>query len=105
MTLRPKTITDLSLAPVAAEIDQNLQSVRDAGPDEILEAVALGLNTEPSHEREGRAKQILALAVRNVDLHDWAVAISDDSTRLQMGGGSVSLDIGLSANIQHFIDG
>jgi hypothetical protein len=104
MTLRPKTPTDLTLAPVATEIDQNLQLIRDADLGTILESVAVGLNKDPSDTRDGRAEQVLALATRNVDLHGWTLDISDDATRVHMRGGSVTLDIGLSANIRRFID-
>jgi hypothetical protein len=42
----PKTPKDLLLAPVAAEIDFNLQSLRDKSPGEIDEAVAIVLNVD-----------------------------------------------------------
>jgi hypothetical protein len=46
MTLRPKTPRDLLLAPVAAEVDQNLQSLRDKSPAEIGDALGLVLNVD-----------------------------------------------------------
>ena len=105
MTLRPKTPIDLALAPVAAEIDLNLQEVRDEGADKIVDAVAFTLNTSPAPTREGRAEQIRELAIRGVDLHGWAASISDDATRIQLRGGSVSHDVGLSASIRAFVEG
>ncbi len=105
MTLRPKTPTDLTLAPVAAEIDLNLQELRDETRDRIVDAIAFTLNTNPADSRDSRAKQIRELAVRGVDLHGWTAAVSDDSTRLQLRGGSVSLDVGLSASVREFIEG
>jgi hypothetical protein len=105
MTLRPKTPTDLTLAPVAAEIDLNLQELRDEPRDRIVDAIAFTLNTNPADSRDSRAKQIRELAVRGVDLHGWTAAVSDDSTRLQLRGGSVSLDVGLSASVREFIEG
>jgi len=105
MTLKPKRPTDLTLAPVAAEIDLNLQEIRDVPNQKVEEAVALVLNTARAATRDARAHQILEVAIRNVDLHGWAVAVSDDSTRVLLRGGSVSLDVGLSAAIRDYIEG
>jgi len=105
MTLRPKTPIDLALAPVAAEIDLNLQEVRDEGVDAIVDAIAFTLNAGPAQTRDGRANQILELAIRGIDLHGWTAAVSADGARLQLRGGSVSLDVGLSASVLTFIEG
>jgi hypothetical protein len=105
MTLRPKKPTDLTLAPVAAEIDQNLQSLRDLPPKELVDAVTLSVNENPGETRDQRAQQVVETALRNVDLHGWTVAVSDDATRLQLRGGSVSLDVGLSAHMRDYIEG
>src|SRR4051812_28850636 len=105
MTLRPKNPTDLTLAPVAAGIDFNLQEIRDVSVDEIGGAVALALNTGAAETRDGRADQIREVAVRLVDLHGWSAEISADSTRLLLRGGSVPLDVGLSAAIREYIEG
>jgi hypothetical protein len=40
-----------------------------------------------------------------VNLHGWSAEISDDASRLHLSGGSVSLDLGLSAEILRYIDG
>jgi len=104
MTLRPKTPTDLTLAPVAAEIDLNLQGLRDEDVESIADAVAFTLNSSPAESRDGRAKQILELAIRGVDLHGWTVRISEDATRVQLTGGSVRLDVGLSARIRQYVE-
>jgi hypothetical protein len=104
-TLRPKNPTDLTLAPVAAGIDLNLQEIRDVSVDEIGGAVALALNTGPAETRDGRADQIREVAVRLVDLHGWSAEVSGDASRLHLSGGSVSLDLGLSAAIRAFIEG
>jgi hypothetical protein len=104
MTLRPKRPTDLTLAPVAAEIDLNLQELRDAPVETIVELVALTLNTSPAPTREGRATQILEVATRGVDLHGWRAAVSKDATRLELRGGSVALDVALSARIRDYVE-
>ena len=43
-------------------------------------------------------------AVRGVDLHTWHTEITDDSARLRLSGGSVTIDLGLSANIMRYIE-
>ena len=100
----PKTPTDLGLAPVAVGIDTNLQRLRDADPEHLLEEVVLTLNTEPGEHRDARMKQILEIATRGVDMHGWTAAISGDATRLQLRGGSVPLDLGLSERIRGYIE-
>jgi hypothetical protein len=105
MTLRPKTPTDLTLAPVAAAVDLNLQELRDEPPARLVDVVAFTLNTAPADTRDARAKQILEVAIRGVELHGWTAAISADATRVQLRGGSVSLDVGLSAVIRDYIEG
>jgi hypothetical protein len=103
--MRPKVPTDLALAPVAAEIDLNLQSLRDAPVEAIFESIALTLNAgAPGSSPEDRADQVLAVATRDVELHGWQATVSEDATRLHLEGGSVSLDVGLSATIERFIE-
>jgi hypothetical protein len=106
MTLRPKTPIDLALAPVAANLDINLARIRDVPPSEIEFQIALELDRpERSGSVEERMKRVLAVAVRNVDLHGWTPTITDDHCRVRLSGGSLSLDLGLSAEIKHFIEG
>jgi len=100
----PKTPVDLALAPVAAGVDLNLKRLRDADPKSLVEEVVLSLNTEPGRTRDERAKQILEIATRQVDLHGWTASVSDDSTRLQLRGGSVDLDVALSAALRDYVE-
>lgn len=93
------------LAPVAAAVDLNLQSLRDKPPAEIDYLVALELNLDTSGStRTDRTRWVLEAALRNVDLHDWQAEITDDGDRLRLEGGSVTLDLGLSATILHYIE-
>ena len=106
MTVHPKTLTDLTLAPVAAEIDLNLQRVRDlTTADEILGELALELNENEGSTRKERAAQIVKIAVRGVELHGWQAEVTDDASRIHLSGGSVTLDLGLSTALQRYIDG
>lgn len=103
----PKSATDLFLAPVAVEIDRNLERIRDLSPSNVAAELDLELDRpeSPSGDRDERKGRILQVALRNVNLHDWSAAISDDGARLRLEGGSVSLDLGLSASIIRYIDG
>jgi hypothetical protein len=104
MALHPKVPMDLALAPVAAEIDLNLQGLRDLTPDALDLELQLRLDRPPiPNTRDARATLMLRAALRNVELHGWTGSISDDGCRLHLSGGSVSLDLGLSAGIMGYI--
>ncbi len=105
--LHPKSATDLFLAPVAVEIDRNLQRFRDLEPAQIAAELDLELDRpeSPTADRNERGARILQAALRNVNLHDWNAAVSDDGARVHLDGGSVTLDLGLSASIMRYVDG
>jgi hypothetical protein len=107
MPLHPKVPKDLALAPLAAGIDLNLQRLRDKEPSEISYELALELDTDenPLSTPSQRADRVLHVALRDVDLHHWEAEITDDYARLRLTGGSVSLDLGLSASILAYIRG
>ena len=106
MTLRPRNTIDLALAPVAAHLDMNLARLRDVPVEEIDFQIALELDRpERSGTAQERSERLLAVAVRNVELHGWTPSISDDHCRLHLQGGSVHIDLGLSATIMHYIEG
>lgn len=104
MTLRPRQQKDLMLAPVAAGIDLNLQRMRDGAPREVVAELELELDRPAmSRDRDERARLVLRQALRDIDLHGWAASITDDGSRVHLAGGSVSLDVGLSAGITTYI--
>jgi hypothetical protein len=105
--LRPKAPTDLTLAPVAAGIDLNLQRLRDLETaDEIVTELALELNVAGAgRTREERVEQVMRVALRDVDLHGWHADVSEDASRIHLHGGSVTLDVGLSAALERYIAG
>jgi hypothetical protein len=104
MTIHPKRQRDLLLAPVAVEIDLNLQRMREGTPRDVLAELELELDRPAMCSgRDDRAELVLRQALRHVDLHGWKAAITDDGTRVHLHGGSVSLDLGLSASITSYI--
>jgi hypothetical protein len=104
MTIHPKRQKDLMLAPVAAEIDINLQRLRDKTIAEVQAQLGLELNAPATNpERDERAELVLRQALRDVDMHGWTAAITDDGCRVHLEGGSVSIDLGLSGNVTGYI--
>ena len=96
---------DLALAPVAVAIDLNLQGLRDLSLADLHRELGLRLDRPPiPNDRHERSSQVLQAAIRNVDLHGWSGSISDDAARLHLVGGSVTVDLGLSAGIMSYIE-
>ncbi len=93
------------LAPVAVQIDTNLQRLRDRTPVQVEAQLELELD-RPSNppDRDERASLILRQALRDVELHGWRAAITDDGARVHLEGGSVPLDLGLSIGITRYIE-
>jgi hypothetical protein len=105
MAVRPKNQRDLMLAPVAVEIDRNLQRMRDGTPWDVEAELELELDRPAmSLDRDERAELVLRQAIREVDLHGWTASITNDGARLHLDGGSVTLDLGLSRSITGYIE-
>ena len=101
----PKAPRDLMLAPICVEIDGNLERIRDKQPTEIDVQLQLELDRPPMpNTREQRGAHVLHAALRNVELHHWTAEITPDACRLRLSGGSVTLDLGLSATIMRYIE-
>ncbi len=95
----------MTLAPVAAEIDRNLQRIRDKAPADIDYELGLALDRPPMENTpEERADFVLRAALRNVDPHGWQATITADGCRLHLSGGSVTLDLGLGGAVMRYIE-
>ena len=104
MTIHPRRQRDLLLAPVAAGIDLNLQRLRGKSAREIGGTLELELDKPAIQvDRDERTKLVLRQALRDVDMHGWTAAITDDGARVHLDGGSVSLDLGLGETVEHYI--
>ncbi|MGA8338342.1 MAG: hypothetical protein WB761_26660 [Solirubrobacteraceae bacterium] len=104
MTVHPKNQKDLMLAPVAVEIDRNLQRLRVDSPYDVLAELELELDRPAMCAETGeRAGLVLRQALRDVELHGWTATLSDDASRVHLEGGSVSIDLGLSPAITSYI--
>jgi len=104
MTVHPKNQKDLMLAPVAAEIDRNLQRLRVDSAFDVLAELELELDRPAMYAgADERAELVLRQALRNVDMHGWTATLSEDASRVHLEGGSVSIDLGLSPAITSYI--
>ena len=104
MTVHPKNQTDLMLAPVAVEIDRNLQRLRVDSVYDVLAELELELDRPAMCAGpDERAELVLRQALRHVDLHGWTATLNDDSSRIHLDGGSVTIDLGLSPAITTYI--
>ncbi len=93
------------MAPVAAEIDLNLQRLRDKEPREVDAELQLELDRPPlPNTRDERAKHVMRAALRGVVLHGWEGSITEDASRLHLTGGSVTLDLGLGESVMRYIE-
>jgi len=105
MAIYPKQTKDLVLAPVAAALDINLQRLRERTPSDVEAELELELDRPAkSSDRNERAELVLRQAVRGVDMHGWTAAITTDGSGLHLEGGSVSIDLALSAGITTYIE-
>lgn len=104
MTIHPKNQRDLMLAPVAVEIDRNLQRLRHATPHDVLAELELELDRPAMcADPDERAALVMRQALRDVDLHGWTATLSADASRVHLDGGSVSIDLGLNPAITTYI--
>ena len=105
-TIPPKVPRDFLLAPVAAEIDLNLQRFRDLRW-KSCDSSSTSSSTAPRYGRPARSAR-RASCRRRCGTSRWTTGsreITDDGARLRLSGGSVTLDLGLSAVILHYIEG
>ncbi len=105
MTLHPKAAKDLMLAPVAAEIDLNLQRLRDKSAQGVEAELEFELDRPAmSVDRQERERLVLRQALRDVDLHGWNAAVAGDGSSIRLHGGSVSLDLAVGAGASTYIN-
>jgi hypothetical protein len=105
MTIKPKSPKDLALAPTAAEIDANLGRLRDRTANEIERELQLELDRPAFDDSSAeRAERVLAIALRDVDLHGWNAELTEDRSAIRLTGGSVTLDVALGEAVRTFID-
>jgi hypothetical protein len=101
---RPHSVADLGLSPVLVNIERNLAELRD---NEDLEfALAVELNDDDSMypTASDRARRVRAAAVRDVDLHGWAVTPTPDLHGLAVTHGEYTVSIMLGRRLAEYVE-
>lgn len=105
MSVHPRTAKDLALAPVAVEVDTNLQGLRDKSAADVRLVLELAYNRSMAEDdREQRAAEVLEAALQLVDLRGWRAELTEDLNRLRLSGGSVTIELGLGLDLTRYIE-
>jgi len=100
----PHSVTDLALSPVLVKIERNLAWLRDT--EDLLFTLAVELNDDDSiyPTASDRARRIQKAAVRDVDLHGWAVTPTADLQGLAVTHGEYTVSIMLGRRLADYVE-
>jgi len=100
----PHSVTDLALSPVLVSIERNLAWLRDNEDLEFTLAVELNDDDIMYPTASDRARRIRAVAVRDVDLHGWAVTPTADMHGLAVTHGEYTVSIMLGRRLADYVE-
>lgn len=100
----PHSVTDLALSPVLVSIERNLAWLRDNKDLEFTLAVELNDDDSMYPTASDRARRIRAVAVRDVDLHGWAVTPTADMHGLAVTHGEYTVSIMLGRRLAGYVE-
>ena len=100
----PHSVTDLALSPVLVSIERNLAWLRDNEDLEFTLAVELNDDDIMYPTASDRARRIRAVAVRDVDLHGWAVTPTADMHGLAVTHGEYTVSIMLGRRLTEYVE-
>ena len=101
---RPHSVTDLALSPVLVSIERNLAWLRDNKDLEFALAVELNDDDSVYPTANDRARRIRAVAVRDIDLHGWAVTPTADMHGLAVTHGEYTVSIMLGRTLAEYVE-
>jgi len=103
-TPHPHSAADLALAPILISIERNLAALRTCADLEF--ALALDQNDDDRwyHTPAERARRLRESAIRNVDLHGWAVTPTEDGYGLAVTHGHYSVPIMLGKRLTDYVE-
>jgi hypothetical protein len=101
---RPHSVADLGLSPVLVNIERNLAWLRDNKDLEFTLAVELNDDDSMHPTASDRARRIRAAAVRDVDLHGWAVAPTADLQGLAVTHREYTVSIMLGRRLAEYVE-
>jgi hypothetical protein len=102
-TPHPHSAADLALAPVLIALERNLERLRTC--DNLDFALALDLNDDDAwyHSPAERAHRIQQSAIRDVDLHGWAVLPTPDGYGLAVRHGRYQVSVMLGQRLTDYV--
>jgi hypothetical protein len=100
----PHSVTDLALSPVLVGIERNLARLRDNKDVGFALAVELNDDDIMYPTASDRARRIRAVAVRDVDLHGWAVTPTADMHGLAVTHGEYTVSIMLGRRLAEYVE-
>ena len=102
-TPHPHSAADLALAPVLLLLERNLARLRTC--DNLDFALALDLNDDDRwyHTPAERAHRIQQSAIRDVDLHGWAVSPTPDGHGLAVSHGGYAVPVMLGQRLTDYV--
>jgi hypothetical protein len=103
-TPRPHSVTDLALSPVLISIERNLALLRDNEDLQFTLAVELNDVDRMYPTASDRARRIRTAAVRDVDLHGWAVTPTADLHGLAVTHGEYTVSIMLGRTLAEYVE-
>jgi hypothetical protein len=102
---RPHSVADLGLSPALVNIERNLAGLRDNKDLEFALAVELNDDDDSMYPTASdRARRIRAAAVRDVDLHGWAVTTTADMHGLAVTHGEYTVSIMLGRRLTEYLE-
>lgn len=103
-TPHPHSSADLALAPVLINIERNLAALRTCADLDF--ALALDQNDDDHwyHTPAERAWRLQRSAIRNVDLHGWAVTPTGDGYGLSVTHGEYSVPVMLGKRLTDYVE-
>ena len=104
MTIRPHDVTDLYLAPVALNLDTELDNLAGLSQHELRLLVALRTNRDPGF-RTGtteRREDLLEAVTHGIEMHDWQA--SWHFRGLEIAHQQHRLVLGVPTNVRTYLD-
>lgn len=96
----PHDATDVLLAPVALDLDQQLEQLGALDQAELHFLVALTTDRDPTSV-DRRRELLLTSLVRDVDTHGWEVSWHERGLQLEHGDRRVVL--GIPSSVRTFV--
>lgn len=100
---RPRSVSDLALAPVLLAIEGNLTRLRDSGDPGHALTAELGDGAVTYHWPAERAARIRNAVTRDVDLHGWRVEPTADLQGLAVERGSHRVSVMLGKRLADYV--